>query len=204
MAEPAYALPATEAARWPAQGEWTWEDYLRLPADGNRYEIIEGVLYVTAAPIYDHQFSVSELFAELHRFVKDRGLGVVLVAPFDVRLPGVADPVQPDVLFIRAGNEPQAGDKYYAGVPDLLVEVLSPGSSRVDQHVKFAAYEKAGVPEYWLADPKTRSVVVYMRNAKTRQYEELGRFGPEDSVRSAVLNGFETPVAPLFPPRKLA
>lgn len=204
MAEPALALPATEAASWPAQGEWTWEDYLRLPDDGNRYEIIEGVLYVTAAPIYDHQFSVSELFAELHRFVKDRGLGVVLVAPFDVRLPDVTDPVQPDVLFFRSGNEPQTGDKYYAGVPDLLVEVLSPGSSRLDQHVKFAAYEKAGVPEYWLADPKTRAVVVYTLNEKIGQYDELGRFGPEETVRSAVLEGFEAPVAPLFPPRRFA
>jgi Uma2 family endonuclease len=57
---------ARGAARWPAQGEWTWEDYLRLPDDGNRYEIIEGVLYVTAAPIYDHQFFVLELAGALH------------------------------------------------------------------------------------------------------------------------------------------
>ena len=78
MAELAYALPQTETddeARWPAQGEWTWEDYLRLPDDGQRYEIIEGVLYVAAAPIFDHQFSVSELFGELRSFVKARKLG---------------------------------------------------------------------------------------------------------------------------------
>jgi len=202
MAEPAYALPETEAARWPAQGEWTWEDYLALPDDGNRYEIIEGTLYVTAAPIYDHQFSVLELAGELRNFVKARDLGVVLVAPFDVRLPGVANPVQPDVLFFRTDNAPQAGDKSFMGVPDLIAEVLSPGTSRVDQHVKLGAYEKVGVPEYWLADPKTRSVTIYSLNAKSGEYEELGRFGPEDRVRSALLAGFETPVAPLFPPRK--
>lgn len=202
MALPAYALPESEAARWPAQGEWTWEDYLRLPDDGNRYEIIEGVLYVTAAPIYDHQFSVFALAGELRAFVHPRGLGVVLGAPFDVRLPGVAAPVQPDVVFFRTGNTPVAGDKSFIGVPDLIVEVLSPRTSRVDQHVKLAAYEKAGVPEYWLADPKTRSLTVYTLNAKTGDYEELGRFGPKDSVRSAVLAGFETSVAPLFPPRK--
>jgi Uma2 family endonuclease len=58
------------------------------------------------------------------------------------------------------------------------------------------------VPEYWLADPKTRSVTVYTLSQKTDVYEELGRFGPEDRVRSVVVEGFETPVAPLFPPRK--
>lgn len=204
MAEPAYALPETEGARWPAQGRWTWEDYLRLPDDGNRYEIIEGTLYVVAAPTYDHQFSVSELLGELRGFVKARDLGVVLTAPFDVRLPGTAEPVQPDVLFLRAGNKPQAGDKYYMGVPDLIVEVLSPGTSRLDQHVKFAAYEKVGVPEYWLADPKTRSIAVYTLHAERGEYEELGRFGPDESVRSVALEGFETPVAALFPPQRLA
>jgi len=202
MAEPAYALPETEEGHWPAQGQWTWDDYLRLPDDGNRYEIIEGDLYVTAAPIYDHQFSVFALAGELRAFVQPSDLGVVLGAPFDVRLPGVSNPVQPDVVFFRTGNTPVAGDKSYMGVPDLVVEVLSPKTSRLDQHVKFAAYEKAGVPEYWLADPKTRSITVYTLSLKTGEYEELGRFGPEDRVRSAVLEGFETSVALLFPPRK--
>jgi Uma2 family endonuclease len=203
MAQPAYALPEADQARWPAQGDWTWEDYLRLPDDGNRYEIIEGVLYVTAAPIYDHQFAVTELAGELRGFVKARRLGVVLTAPFDVRLPGVADPVEPDVLFFRSGNEPRTGDKYFVGIPDLIVEVLSPSTSRVDRKVKLAAYQKAGVPEYWLADPKTRTIVVYTLNARGK-YDEPGRFGPLDSVRSSLLRGFEAPVAPLFPPHRFS
>lgn len=203
MAQPAYALPETEAARWPTQGEWTWEDYLRLPDDGKRYEIIEGVLYVAAAPIYDHQFSVFELAAELRGFVKPRRLGVVIGAPFDIRLPGVADPVEPDVVFFKAGNEPKAGDKYFMGPPDLVVEVLSPSTSRLDRKVKFDAYQKAGIPEYWLVDPRMRSIVVYSLNVGG-SYDEWRRFGPEDSVRSGLLKGFETPVAPLFPPRGFA
>lgn len=203
MAQPAYALPDGHDDPWPAQGEWTWEDYLRLPDDGNRYEVIEGVLYVSAAPIYDHQFSVSELAGELRHFVKARGLGVILVAPFDVRLPGVADPVEPDVLFFRDGNEPQAGDKYFMGVPDLVVEVLSPSTEHVDRGVKFAAYENAGVPEYWLANPKTRSIVVHTLNASGK-YDEWGRFGPEDNLSSSLLKGFETPVAALFLPHRFS
>ncbi len=157
MAEPAYALPQSESeARWPPQGQWTWDDYLRLPDDGQRYEIIEGVLYVTASPTFDHQFSAFELAAELRGFVKAHRLGLVLVAPFDVRLPGVAEPVEPDIMFFSSGNEPQAGDKNFRGVPDLLVEVLSPTTRHVDQGVKLKAYEKAGVPEVAVLFPPSR------------------------------------------------
>jgi Uma2 family endonuclease len=205
MAELAYALPQieTEAARWPRQGQWTWDDYLRLPDDdGQRYEIIEGVLYVTAAPIFDHQFSVSRLARILGNFVDTGSLGMVLVAPFDVRLPGVANPVEPDVMFFRRGNEPQAGDKYFQGVPDLVVEVLSPGTSRVDRGVKLKAYEKAGVAEYWLADPRTRLITVFLFDLGRRKYGEPRRFGPEESVHSDVLAGFEAAVTGLFPPSK--
>ena len=116
------------------------------------------------------------------------------------RLPGVSDPVEPDVMFFKTGNEPKAGDKYFKGIPDLVVEVLSPSNRHVDRGVKFDAYQKAGIAEYWLADPKTRSVQVNSLNA-AGQYEEWGSFGPGDVVRSAFLKGFETPVAPLFPSR---
>ncbi len=154
---------------------------------------------MTAAPIFDHQFSVSMLNRVMGGFVDQQGLGVVLVAPFDVRLPGVADPVEPDLVFFRSGNEPQAGDKYFEGVPDLVVEVLSPGSKRLDQFVKFGAYEKAGVPEYWLVDPKARAVTVFHLDAEKRLYEEAGQYGSGDRARSVVLEGFETAVEPLFP-----
>jgi len=204
MAEPAYALPEPDApeASWPAQGQWTWEDYLRLPDDGQRYEIIEGVLFVSPAPSFDHQFSAFKLARLMADFVEAHELGLVVVAPFDVRLPGVADPVEPDLLFFRTGNQPQAGDQYFAGVADLIVEVLSPGTSRLDQHVKFGAYEKAGVPEYWLVDPKSRSITVYHLDTQRREYDELGRFGADETVRSRLLEGFEVAVAALFPPPK--
>ena len=199
MAEPAYSLPESEAS-WPPQGQWTWEDYLRLPDDGLRYEIVEGVLYVTAAPTFDHQFSSFELAAELRDFVKPRRLGLILVAPFDVRLPGVADPVQPDVLYFRTGNGPRKGDKHFQGVPDLVVEVLSPGTGRLDRSVKLKAYEKAGVEEYWLVDTKSRLIAVFSLDAHSRVYGEAERFGPGERVRSVLLDGFETDVGALFPP----
>ncbi|MBI4768922.1 MAG: Uma2 family endonuclease [Chloroflexi bacterium] len=193
--------PVAKAERTtPARGEWTYEDYLRLPDDGRRYEIIEGVLYVTNAPSYDHQFTVGELQSELRAFVKARGLGVVLTAPFEVHLPGIARPVQPDVLFIAAERQPHPGASFYEGAPDLIVEVLSPGSLRLDQAVKLSAYERAGVREYWLADPKTRSITTYTLPAGGQEYLLLGQFAAGEHLRSNVLPGLELAVEGLFLP----
>jgi Uma2 family endonuclease len=80
------AVTLPQEQLWPPPGQWTYEDYLRLPDDGQRYEIIEGVLYVTNAPGFDHQFTVTELVGELRNFVKACKLGVVLTAPFEVHL----------------------------------------------------------------------------------------------------------------------
>src|SRR5690349_8409193 len=93
MAEPAYnlALPEREdGRRWPTQGEWTYEDYLRLPRfpeTGQRYEVIRGVLYVSATPTVSHQFAVMRLSARLDGFVSENELGLALIAPFDIKLP---------------------------------------------------------------------------------------------------------------------
>ncbi len=152
-------LPAREQD-WPAQGEWTYEDYKRLPDDGRRYEIIEGVLYVIAAPNFDHQYTVGEIFAALRTYVRERQLGIVISAPFEVHLPDIARPVQPDVLFIATERAPRSGAADFTGAPDLIVEVLSQSTARTDRLVKFGAYERAGVREYWLVDPRTHSVEV--------------------------------------------
>ena len=77
---------------WPAQGEWAYEDYERLPDDGRCYEIIEGVVYVTAAPTFDHQYTIGEVFAALRTYVRGGQLGAAISAPFEVHLPGIASP----------------------------------------------------------------------------------------------------------------
>lgn len=193
-------LPSSEHL-WPPQGQWTYDDFLRLPDDGRRYEIIEGVLYVTNAPSYEHQFTVTELVRQLANFVIERGLGVVLAAPFEVHLPGgVAKPVQPDVLYIAAERQPHPGDQVFEGAPDLIVEVISPGSVRMDQFIKFGVYERARVREYWLANPKTHSIEVYTLPADGTEYALLGQFGPGEKLRSGVLAGLEIAVDSLFTP----
>lgn len=192
------SLPKTR--KWPAQGKWTYEDYLALPDDGRRYEIIEGVLYVTNAPNIDHQFVVSEVVQQMGSFIRQHKLGYVLAAPFEIHLTATTRPVLPDVIFIKSDRWPETGAGYFEGAPDLIVEVLSPSTRRTDQVVKFTTYEQAGVPEYWIVDPKSRSVQVFVLSG--REYGLLGEFVGEDVIRSAVLEGLQIVTRTLFNPGK--
>lgn len=202
MGEPAYPLDFLESDDhgWPVQGEWTYEDYLRLPEDGRHYEVLRGVLYVTPSPIYDHQFAVIRLGYFLTDFILKNDLGVLLPAPFDVRLPRrLADPVEPDLLFFRKGNEPRTGDKSFAGAPDLVIEVLSPGTRQRDEQVKMSIYQEAGIPEYWLVDPKARTIMIHRLSEDGRRYLEWARGGEGDVVGSTVLAGLRLAVREIFP-----
>jgi len=194
---PTLTLPPTKT--WPKQGEWTYEDYLALPDDGRRYEIIEGVLYMVNAPNIDHQFTVMEISFQIKQYLVEHPLGYVLTAPFEVHLSESARPVQPDVLFIRTDHFPGSGASFFDGAPELVVEVLSPSSIRTDQVLKFTVYEQAGVAEYWIADPKTRSVQVYTLSGK--EYALLNTFTQEDVLESRVLEGLKIETRTLFTPQ---
>lgn len=200
MAKAALVFPEREdAGSWPAPGQWTYADYRRLPDDGRRYEVIRGFLYVSPAPSITHQRALGELFAKLRFFVLAEGLGEVLVAPVNVLLPKeIAAPVQPDLVFFRTGNEPGAQALSFQGVPDLVVEVLSPGTRRVDLGVKLAAYLEAGVPEAWFVDPQPRTVLVYGLSEDGKSYVELSRGGAGESVVSQVLPGLRLEVSEIF------
>jgi len=186
--------------RWPAQGHWTYEDYARLPDDGRRYEVIRGHLYVTPSPNFEHQYFVVQFCRLLGNYGAETGLGFALPAPFDVLLPdGIATPVQPDVVFFRQGNQPRLGDKNFQGVPDLVVEVTSPSTRKRDRTVKLEAYRDAGVPEYWRADPRGRTVTVLALSEERQRYVELASHGPGDVIRSSILPGLAIPVDALYP-----
>ena len=181
---------------WPQQGQWTYADYLRLPDDGKRYEIIEGVLYVANAPSYEHQYTVGEIAFSLRLFVKERQVGVIIEAPFEVHLAENAKPVQPDILFIRTENQPSPGTQFFDGVPDLTVEVISPSSIRLDRHIKFDVYERYGVAEYWMVDPKARSVEVY--TLARGEYALFGQYTGDEIVMSKLLDGLQIKASGLF------
>lgn len=205
MAQPAYPLDLPEeqdGERWPAQGEWAYEDYARLPDDGRRYEVIRGHLYVSPAPTYEHQYALGQLYLLLGSFIVENELGVLLPAPFDVKLPDrIADPVQPDLVFIRAENQPRSGDANFVGVPDLAIEILSPSTRYTDRGVKKEAYREAGIPEYWLVDPRTRTIEVHRLSEGGDRYAELDRGGVGQTVGSACLAGLRVSVEKVFPPK---
>jgi len=183
-------------AQWPPQGKWTYEDWLRLPSDGYRYEVLNGELYMTPPPTVRHQFASVNLFSDLRNFVQERNLGYVLYAPCGVDLPTQPVPVQPDIFFIRAERREIIGEEYVEGTPDLVVEVLSPSNWLYDRREKFQAYREAGVPEYWIVDYRARTIEVFFLEGGV--YVLLGQYGPGEAARSRVLEGFEVAVDEVF------
>ena len=193
-------LPDTEIEtkiyQWPRQGEWTYEDYRRLPDDHFRYEIIGGNLYMSPAPSTKHQLASVELTYALVSFVKKHNLGRVYEAPIDVILPDLASPVQPDILFIAKERLDIVREQFIDGAPDLIVEVLSPGNLRHDRHTKFQLYVAAGVKEYWIADPDARAVDVYVPRGNA--YVPLGHFALDGAIQSELFPELRIPVKDIF------
>lgn len=188
---------APQARPWPPeQGQWTYEDWLRLPDDGFRYEVLNGVLYMTPPPRIRHQLTLENLSRRLGNFVAERKLGWILFAPCGVRLPGQPVPIQPDILFVRAERRDIIGEEYVEGAPDLVVEVLSPSNWLYDRTEKFRAYQEAGVPEYWIVDYSARTIEVFVLEGST--YALLGKFGVGETVYSQVLGDFQVAVDEVF------
>jgi Uma2 family endonuclease len=131
----------------------------------------------------------------LQSFVSERNLGEVFYAPVDVVF-GEHDIVQPDLLFVRRENAGIVGQQAVEGTPDLIIEILSPGSLHLDRHRKRALYERVGVPEFWLVDPANRAIEVFRLGE--RGYELAWLAAETGLVRSVVLDGFEVDLARVF------
>lgn len=159
----------------------TYEDYQQMPDDRTRKQIIGGDLYVTAAPSPPHQRLVVRLVSILSPHARDRGLGEILVSPVDVVL-SQTDVVQPDIVFVAAANQRIVGDAAIQGAPDLVVEVLSPSTLKLDRERKLDLYARAGIPEYWIADPDSRAVEIYRLVGGAYHLE--GRITEGDVIRS--------------------
>ncbi len=179
---------------YPPQGEWTEEDYFSLP-DTNRYvELSEGRLIMPPHPTNSHQVALQNFFLQLHNFVRNHKLGTVRIAPLPVRLwPGKIR--EPDIFFVSKEHSNRISEKVY-GVPDLVVEVISPGTEKTDRVEKFSEYARAGVREYWLIDPGERNVEVY--SLRGDRYTLLGKYDPSQTATSKLLQGFYVKVGELF------
>ena len=171
----------------------TYADLEGMPEDGNRYELIDGELIVSPAPATPHQRTFGELFYRFYGHVRQTGEGEVFAAPFDVLL-SEGNVVEPDIFFIAGDWARIVGQRNVQGVPDLVIEILSPSSRTYDTIRKALLYARAGVREYWLVDPERRAITVYA--LVDCRYEEVPPV--EGRARSLVLPRFEVDPLALF------
>ena len=181
---------------------YTYQDYCKWP-DDERWELIDGVAYnMCAAPSLNHQLISGDLGVDMFNFQKGKPCRV-LFAAVDVFFPRVNEMdeddvdtvVQPDLVVVC--DEKKLRPKGVWGAPDLLVEILSPSTQRKDLREKFDLYQRSGVREYWVIDPRGEWVQQYV-------LAEDGLFGPEKlfdgkgTVNSVVMEGFSFEVADLW------
>lgn len=172
----------------------TVDDLAKLP-EGTLAELIGGEILMTPSPKRTHQKITGNLYLHLRLFVDQHALGEVYDAPMDVHLPG-GDVVQPDVIFVSTARSEILQD-WIRGVPDLLVEIVSPEGVERDRLVKRDLYARNGVKEYWLVDPAARAVEV-LRLGASGSYEPAGYFEEKDTLVSPTLAGMALPVQALF------
>ena len=187
------AEPAWEVALlFPAQGEWSEDDYLWL-TDHTRclVEFTDGHIEVLPMPTDAHQRLVLFLYRALYAFLAARGLGIVLVAPLRLRV-RTGRYREPDLLVLLSVNDPRRSNRYWTGA-DLVVEVVSPDDPKRDLVRKRREYARAGIPEYWIVNPAAEQILV-LRLAGTA-YVEHGVFARGTQATSALLDGFTVAVA---------
>ena len=139
----------------------TYDDYVELPNDGKRYEILEGELAVTPAPTPKHQNASVNLTAILSQHIKANELGKLYHAPIDLILESTSV-LQPDLLFVAKARHNIISGRGIEGAPDLVIEILSPTTTRNDRVNKAQIYARHKVPAYWIVDPEQETVEVYL------------------------------------------
>jgi Uma2 family endonuclease len=183
----------------PKEGRrFTYGDYKSWElGPGERYEIIDGAAYAMSAPTDKHQAVLIALAANFYDFLKDKPC-IVRPAPYDVRLFYEEDEsddtvVQPDLSILC--DEKKRGEEGCRGVPDLVVEILSPSNTAIEMARKFELYRRAGVREYWVVNPEDRSVQAYRFYA---DHIKPHTYGVKDAARTDILPGLEIPLEPVF------
>ncbi|MBI3848388.1 MAG: Uma2 family endonuclease [Planctomycetes bacterium] len=174
---------------------WTYDDYMRLPDDGKRYEILWGELIVSPSASYRHQLVIARMTDALSEFLRGRDLGQWLPSPMDIVL-AEDSIVQPDLLFFRKGRSLESARHGIHVPPDLAFEVMSPSSEARDADEKRRLYAQYGVREYWLVDPDPKRIDVFVFGAGA--IVSHGEFTSGDAASPDVLPGFRVSLATLF------
>lgn len=177
----------------------TYDDFVRIPDDGKRHEIIDGVHYVTPAPARRHQQLLCRLHLAIGGFLEEHPeLGEAYLSPLDTVI-SPWDVVEPDLLFVAADQLDILTEPNIQGAPALVVEILSPSTRRRDTGIKRQLFDRGGVREYWLVDPKTLEVTVY-RRTPDGGFPKAAVFSASDEtgLTTALLPGFSLSLAKLF------
>lgn len=165
------------------QGEYTVEDYYKMP-DDQRVELIDGWIYDMAAPTSVHQIIIAFLTAKLFSHIaNNQGKCMVLQSPIDVQLNcDNKTMVQPDIIVVC--NRDKIIDRCIYGAPDMIIEVLSPSSKRRDTIIKLHKYMEAGVKEYWMIDPDKRKIIVH-----NFEQDDYTIYGFDNTISVGIWNG---------------
>ena len=160
-----------------SQAKLTYDEYAMIPYDGKRHEIIDGRHYVNVPPFPRHQAVSRHIGFQLYEQIELTGLGQVINSPIDLQLSNF-DVVQPDLVIVLTSNC-IIDDINIKGVPDLVIEILSPSNRKHDTELKKQLYEQFAIPEYWIVDPDECVVV---RN----RLDESGKFGQSTEFKDVI------------------
>jgi Uma2 family endonuclease len=176
----------------------TVSDVESMPDDGNRYEVIDGELFVSTAPSWLHQFALLQLASEMNIYLRGNPIGRVnwgVGVIFD-QFNGVI----PDLVYLSNERMKTVGGNRLSGAPEIVVEVLSPGSRNEarDRTVKRQLYHENGVSEYWILDLDAKCVEIHIAG-RTGGFQSKVVLHENDAITTVLLPGFAFPVANLFP-----
>jgi Uma2 family endonuclease len=180
----------------PKQGEWTYSHYAALPDDGQRYEIVNGVLIMAPAPSPEHQSIAVRLAYYVFPHVDLAGIGRLFTAPIDVEL-GPKNVFQPDIVVVLNAHLNRVADKKIIGAPDLVVEIASLSTAVFDRLTKYEKYAHAGITEYCIVKPATRTIEVLALEGE--EYRSLGIFNGQAKLPSGNLPDLSVRVEQFFP-----
>jgi len=175
--------------------KFTIEDYFALPEDGKQYEILDGELRMSPSPNAKHQTVLLNLATILKQYAEQHGTGKIFVAPFDIILSNY-NVVQPDILFISKDNYAILTSDNIQGVPDLMIEILSPASMNHDRNIKRKIYARFGLPEYWLVHPEKKYLQILRLQAGTLR--QVAEFKANEVLTSPVFPGLEIKMSDVF------
>lgn len=166
----------------------TYKDYLSLPNDSNRYQILEGELVITPSPSVKHQKVSRNLEFILFSYIKDNDLGEIYDAPIDVMLDNI-NIVVPDIVFVLKDRINIIEDNKIVGAPDLVIEILSHSSVRYDRIRKTQIYSSHGVEWYWIVDAENQTLEEYHLEGST--YRITGAYDGDAVFCPLLFKGLE-------------